>query len=124
MAITKPKEKQKKLRSPERRDVLIPEIEVFFNTVITSCHDIYADRVIMDKAESSRDQVVVAVGSSSKVKVGDWVHINFGMFPMDTQAPKHDIGPNKVAKIIPVYKIGNTEYMYLNDNHIMWKLKK
>lgn len=113
-----------KIISPEGKYVAIPKIEVFFSAVITSCHDQNRGVISMEAALPSTEQVVVAVGPNAKVKVGDFVKINFRMFPVERIMPKHEIGESVPTLMVPSYKIGNDEYMYLSDQHIMWKIEK
>lgn len=112
----------KQLKSPEGRMVLIPEVEVAFTTIITSAHN---EKSKLLGAPMSSAQVVVAAGEHARWKVGDFVQINVEMFPSKPgKTPKHDIGTPERIVIPPLYEIGSTKYLYLNDRHVMWKIKK
>lgn len=119
---TKTGEEKKQLKSPEGRMVLIPKVEVSFNTIITSAHNVKSK--LLGSPMSSL-QVVVAAGETARWKVGDFVQINVDMFPSKPgKTPKHDVGTPARIVIPPLYEIGSTKYLYLNDRHVMWKLKK
>lgn len=110
------------LESPEGRMVLIPQVELSFNTIITSAHNVKSK--LLGSPMSSK-QVVVAAGETARWKVGDFVQINVDMFPSKPgKTPKHDIGTPARVVIPPLYEIGTTKYLYLNDRHVMWKIKK
>lgn len=115
----------RQLTSPERRQVIVPKIEVAYNTVVTSAHSQNLDHVklVTGKNDISHKQVVVAAGENSWVKVGDHVMINVEMFPRETKPGKHDTG-NVVIVHPPLEKIGNTTYLYLTDRHIKYKYIK
>ena len=116
----------KQLKSPEDRMVLIPEVDLFFNSILTSAHNVNnKGKVILTNDQMSSQQVVVAAGSNAAVKVGDFVQINVEMFPSKAgDTPKHDIGQPKRIIIPPLYEIGTTKYLYLNDRHVMWRIHK
>ena len=74
----------------------------------------------MSNKDLSLKQVVVAAGSNSSVKVGDWVKINPETFPYEDVPGKNDVGTIRKVKP-PLEKIGNTEYFVLSDRHIKYK---
>jgi hypothetical protein len=114
---------ERHLLSPQDRQALIPPVDVYFNTIITSAHaQRTAGPIIMSAKEIGYEQVVVAVGPNASVKVGDWVHINVDMFPKEQKPGSHDTGV-KIIVHPPIVKIGHTEYLYLNDRHVKWKLQ-
>jgi len=108
--------------SPEKRQVVVPKVEVFFNTILTSAHSI--NSALLTEKHLSPKQVVVAAGSNSVLKAGDWVMINVEMFATTREAPKHDIGKDKILYAPPYEQIGSTKYLYLTDRHIKYKLEQ
>jgi hypothetical protein len=108
--------------SPQKRMCAIPNVVVKFNNLITSCHSLHSN-VLLDSKSLADEQVVVAAGPTSEFQVGDFVRINVDMFPKTSKPGNHDVGT--VYTIIPPkIKIGNTDYLYMSDRHIMFKYKK
>tara|TARA_R110000744_G_scaffold312424_5_gene419772 strand:+ start:5888 stop:6268 length:381 start_codon:yes stop_codon:yes gene_type:complete len=111
----------KQYESPEGRSCLVPEIDVFFSNIVTSAHSIKS--ALITKQLLSERQVVVAAGSNSSVKVGDWIKINVETFPRSSKPGGHDIG--NVETIHPPFeKIGTTEYLFMTDRSIKYRIKK
>lgn len=113
------------LVSPQHRSVLIPKVEVPFANLITSAHSLYSKSLIVTETKKNlaEEQVVVASGPNCSFKPGDWVRINVDMFPKTSRPGSHDVGT--IHEIIPpIIKIGQTDYLYMSDRHIMFKILK
>ena len=118
---SKPKAIDKHVLSPEDRYAVIPTVELMNGAVLTSAHLINTDKsnIVVSNKDISFNQVVVAAGPGSQLKVGDWVCINVDSFPKVEIPTKHDQG--KQFKIIPpLEKIGGTEYLFIGDRHVKW----
>lgn len=116
------KSEERHLLSPQDRKALIPAVDIFGTTLITSAHTQRSTSIILGGKEIGYDQVVVAAGEHSSFKVGDWVHINVNTFPKSSKPGKHDKG-NEVTIHPPLEKIGGTEYLYLTDRNIQWRIQ-
>ena len=102
---------------------MIPDVTPLFNVVITSAHNVDTKSRLIGKALMSFKQVVVAVGPTAQVKVGDWVVINVDMFPKTSAPGKHDVG-NTVTVHPPLDKIGGTDYLVISDRHIKYLINR
>lgn len=104
--------------------MVVPKVELPYSAVLTSAHsDSFKSGVIALTNQISHQQVVVAVGENSWLEPGDHVQINVDMFKTSSKPGKHDIG-NKITVHPPLEKIGSTDYLYMTDRHIKWKLLK
>ena len=109
------------LTSPNHRVVLVPKVSLMFNKILTSAHSPEdVNGLIVSKENNlSEQQVVVAVGPTALVEVGDWVKININMFPKEKLPGKHDLG--NVIKVHPPFElIGKTNYLIMDDRHILY----
>ena len=114
---------ERHLLSPQDRKALIPRVDVFFNTIITSAHtQRTTSKIVMGNKELGYDQVVVAAGENAIVEVGDWVHIDVDKFPKERKPGKHDTGTIEIIHP-PLNKIGGTDYLFLTDRHIKWRIQ-
>ena len=127
-----PKEtKQKQVRSisqlfsPEGRFVVVPQIEIPFNHVMTSTHLINTDhsKLVMSNKDMSLRQVVVAAGVNAWCKVGDWVEIKPDSFPFVDEPGKNDVGTIRKVKP-PIHKFNKTDYLLMTDRAIKWVILK
>jgi hypothetical protein len=122
---SRPHKEIKQLLSPEKRMCRVPDVDVPYSTVITSCHSQNLDhaKLIVANNDISHRQVVVAAGPNAWVNVGDWVMINVDMFPKTQKPGKHDTG-NVIIVHPPTETIGSTQYLYLTDRHIKYRYKR
>jgi len=120
-------EEVRQYRSPSDRMALVPAVDLLFaSQVITSSHTVKNKIGLIEPTGGglmSMDQVVVASGPNALVKPGDWVRINVDMFPKSQKPGGHDIG-NVITVHPPIETIGNTDYLYITDRHIKYKLHK
>lgn len=111
------------LVSPQHRSVAVPKVEVSFGNMITSAHQLYSKSLLVTdtKKNLAEEQVVVAAGPNCVYKTGDWVRLNFDMFPKKAKPGAHDVG-TIYDVIVPAIRIGQTDYLYVSDRHVMFKL--
>lgn len=119
------KQKDRHVKSPEKRYAVIPNVELFHSAILTSAHLINTDhsKIVLSNKDLSLQQVVVAVGPHANVKVGDWVRINEDTFPKEKVPTKHDQG-QQFRIIPPLEKIGGTEYLFLGERNLKWIIQR
>jgi hypothetical protein len=116
---------ERHIMGPEKRYAVVPLVELMNGAVLTSAHLVNTDKskLVMGDKDMSLNQVVVAAGPGSQLKVGDWVCINSEGFPKKQVPTKHDQGQQWVI-IPPKERIGGTEYLYISDRHVKWIIKR
>jgi len=108
----------------------VKEIKPVLSDIITTADKITqtpSGVLLPDSKTVKPVQIVLAIGPHANnlgINVGDTIEINPDSFKKTYTEPKHGVGPDTEAPIIPIFGAEDGDFMKIRIENILWVLDK